>query len=110
MIYFDSQPIFALHEDSITLVDGTIITGLHAPELLTDDQNGQEIFAARLALVREKRNCLLTDCDWTQLPDTALSLDRRQAWQSYRQALRDLPARLTPETILRLSWPPQPEA
>ena len=78
MIYFDTQPVFALDEDSLILADGTVISGLHAPELLTDDQNGQEIFAARLSLIRKKRNRLLTDCDWTQLPDTALTAAQQE--------------------------------
>ena len=109
MIYFDTRPVFALRDDSLTLADGTVITGLHAPELLSDDRDGQEIFAARLALIREKRNRLLTECDWTQLPDTALSSSRRQAWQSYRQALRDLPDDLTQTNIDQLIWPSAPE-
>ena len=36
---------------------------------------------------REKRNQLLRDSDWTQLPDTP---GDPRAWQAYRQALRDL--------------------
>jgi hypothetical protein len=37
--------------------------------------------------IREDRNKRLADCDWTQLPD---SFGNRQAWQIYRQALRNI--------------------
>jgi len=42
--------------------------------------------------IREKRNSLLSQSDWTQMPDVNMSQDRKQAWVEYRQALRDLPA------------------
>jgi len=38
---------------------------------------------------RARRDGKLAACDWTQLPDTTCD---RQAWATYRQALRDLPA------------------
>lgn len=41
--------------------------------------------------VRDRRDALLRACDWTQLPDTALSDERAVAWAAYRQALRDVP-------------------
>lgn len=37
--------------------------------------------------VREERNRLLTECDWTQLPDAPVD---SAAWAVYRQALRDV--------------------
>lgn len=40
---------------------------------------------------RERRNALLAVCDWTQVPDSPLSDADKTAWQTYRQALRDLP-------------------
>ena len=41
--------------------------------------------------VRLQRNQLLTDCDWTQLPDAPLDADAKLAWQLYREALREVP-------------------
>ena len=38
--------------------------------------------------VRAKRDQLLKDSDWTQLPDSPAD---KEAWATYRQALRDLP-------------------
>lgn len=37
--------------------------------------------------VRSQRNEKLAACDWTQVPDATVD---RQAWATYRQALRDL--------------------
>ena len=42
-------------------------------------------------MIRRYRNELLSRCDWTQLPDAALSIEEKQAWSDYRQVLRDLP-------------------
>ena len=40
--------------------------------------------------VRDNRNRLLGESDWTQNRDVVLSNDTE--WKTYRQALRDLPA------------------
>lgn len=47
--------------------------------------------------LRGRRNRLLAETDWTQLPDVPLSAERRQEWASYRQALRDHPLGPFPE-------------
>lgn len=44
-------------------------------------------------LVREKRNKLLAESDWTQVPDAPLTTEQKQAWRQYRQELRDIPQR-----------------
>ncbi len=41
--------------------------------------------------IREYRNRLLAESDWTQVPDAQLSDDEREVWREYRQALRDVP-------------------
>lgn len=48
-------------------------------------------------VMRAIRNDLLKESDWTQLPDATCD---REAWATYRQALRDFPA----------TWTPGPEA
>jgi hypothetical protein len=53
--------------------------------------------------VREERNGLLYECDWTQFPDVPEVT--RTAWQSYRQALRDITTQLDPSNI---TWPTKP--
>ena len=42
----------------------------------------------------EKRNAKLRDCDWTQMPDSPLTAEKKAEWASYMQALRDIPNNL----------------
>ncbi len=53
--------------------------------------------------VREERNGLLCECDWTQFPDVPEAT--RTAWQPYRQALRDITTQSDPSNI---TWPTKP--
>lgn len=55
-------------------------------------------------LVRAKRNQLLAQSDWTQLPDVPIST--KEAWAIYRQALRDVTLQPDPFNI---TWPVPPQ-
>mgnify|MGYP001158096597 CR=1 FL=1 len=46
---------------------------------------------------RAKRNALLKDCDWTQLPNAPLTDTKKKEWETYRQALRELPKTASPK-------------
>ena len=52
----------------------------------------QNIVDSRASSVREQRNELLSKSDWTQISDSSLTEAEKTAWQTYRQALRDLPS------------------
>lgn len=41
--------------------------------------------------MRADRSAALRNSDWTQMPDTPMSAQQKQAWAVYRQQLRDLP-------------------
>ena len=56
--------------------------------------------------MRQWRDILLTQSDWTQLPDSPLSDSKKQEWATYRQALRDFPASWTPADTA--NFPDQP--
>lgn len=43
--------------------------------------------AEQVSAIRRRRNALLSECDWTQLPDATVD---KIVWQSYRAALRDI--------------------
>lgn len=58
-------------------------------------------------LRREDRNARLLACDWTQLPDVPISAASRSEFETYRQALRDLPA-TDPGWPDNISWPTEP--
>tara|TARA_B000000557_G_scaffold95709_1_gene77267 strand:- start:36 stop:404 length:369 start_codon:yes stop_codon:yes gene_type:complete len=53
--------------------------------------------------IREKRDDLLLETDWTQNPDVPDATKAK--WQSYRQALRDVPSQSDPYNI---TWPTKP--
>ena len=60
------------------------------PSLQECENAWQEIKTlVALRPVRYKRDKLLSDCDWTQIPDAPVDA---KAWALYRQELRDLPA------------------
>ena len=42
-------------------------------------------------LIYRKRLILLQDTDWTQLPDSPLTEEKRAEWATFRQGLRDMP-------------------
>lgn len=42
------------------------------------------------ATIRAERDRRLQSCDWTQLPDAALTDEQVTEWATYRQALRDI--------------------
>ena len=54
--------------------------------------------------VREQRDALLKDSDWTQVSDAPVD---QQAWKDYRQALRDVPEQEGFPTDI--NWPTKPE-
>ena len=63
--------------------------------------NDDESFAREM---RERRNRLLIECDWTQGADVPDSI--KLAWQPYRQALRDITSNYT--DIRDVVWPEPP--
>ena len=49
--------------------------------------------------LRKTRNQMLTDSDWTVMPDSPLSDSKKNEWKTYRQALRDLTKTAKPKVI-----------
>ena len=56
--------------------------------------------------IRIQRDGLLTQSDWTQLPDSPLSTADKEAWATYRQALRDITAQTG--FPYQITWPTAP--
>ena len=80
---------------------------------LTDDERA-EIIALReasdldLSPIRQHRNALLIESDWTQLADSPLTDEKKAEWATYRQELRDFPS--TASKVSEFGdWPTQPE-
>lgn len=55
--------------------------------------------------VRRVRNQYLSECDWTQLSDSPLTIENKQEWIAYRQSLRDITLQDDPFNII---WPIKP--
>ena len=58
--------------------------------------------------VKQKRDLLLTQSDWTELPSNMARKGNAWtiAWQNYRQALRDITKQADPAAIV---WPKSPD-
>ncbi len=71
--------------------------------------------------LRDERNMLLGQSDWTQLGDVSgaggsftggnsgLTTSKKAEWTTYRQELRDLPG-ITTDPRLTITWPSAPSA
>ena len=73
---------------------------------ITELQNAEP-----MRLLRIERDSRLTSCDWRASSDLTLA----DAWKTYRQALRDLPASASPKLnefgeldFSSVTWPTQP--
>jgi len=55
--------------------------------------------------VRNERNELLVQCDWTQISDSPLILEKKNEWKIYRQELRDITLQ---ENSFSITWPDKP--
>jgi DNA/RNA-binding domain of Phe-tRNA-synthetase-like protein len=69
-------------------------------------QRDRDAKASGELLLRADRDALLSSSDWTQGPDAPLSEKKKEAWASYRQELRDLPAKT--KDPLKVKWPEAP--
>ena len=72
------------------------------------DKTPEEIEAeieAQWVNVRSRRNILLQNSDWTQLPDVDLSEELTQKWIDYRRDLRNITNHPDP---FDLPWPTEP--
>ena len=64
---------------------------------------------ALYSLIRQQRDMRLFQCDWTQMPDSPLTENKKQEWAVYRQQLRDLPQNQPSLTLLEeVVWPTPP--
>ena len=69
-----------------------------------------------LNFLRQHRNKLLIESDWTQANDSPLSDDKKAEWKTYRQALRDITKTAKPKMnssysnldMSSVTWPTKP--
>lgn len=90
-------------------INGQWVIGFDVVPIPQDelDQINETKRLAREADIRERRNALLRDSDWTQLPTGPLSDATKATWEEYRQALRDITDQ--PDFPWDVIWPTPPE-
>ena len=121
MKYTISDAIIELKPGASYIVRGDVYSGLEwldsgqtKPTEAEINNKISELDAADpMRLLREERFRLLSECDWTQGADVPNSI--KTAWQTYRQALRDLPASSSPKLdsnydldLTSVTWPTEP--
>lgn len=79
--------------------------------LIDNTMRHYETKAALQKDIRAMRESYLLTSDWTQLPDSPLSPEKKLEWAAYRLALRELPQQYAEETeIKNVIYPTQPES
>lgn len=68
-------------------LDGNEIQDREDVAVVIENHNPNKV---TLEEIIAKRNTLLQESDWTQLPDAPLTEEKKQEWVVYRQALRDI--------------------
>ena len=119
MKYTISDAITILRPDSSWNLTGTEYSGLEwldsgatkPTETEINNKISELDSAEAMRLLREERNILLSETDWRASSDLTLS----DAWKTYRQALRDLPASASPQLdsyydldLTSVTWPTKP--
>ena len=78
----------------------------------SDEQTSEEIFEIRMTQLREIRNSLLNETDWTAIPDNDLSWLEKRKWRKYRKQLRNFPIdaerQLKNNVYCKIVWPTKP--
>lgn len=86
------------------LVDG-VLQDMTPEEVAAYQAVAADAPALKAQEIRNKRAVLLVESDWTQMPD--YKNPNKDAWATYRQALRDVPTQSGfPWDI---NWPNKPE-
>lgn len=82
-------------------IEGDRVVNLQVSPLSEAELQAREPLVADRQRLR--RNELLSQCDWTQLPDSPVD---KQAWADYRQLLRDISQQ--EQFPWEVSWPTPP--
>ena len=72
-----------LSKDGYELCDDGIVRDIITTRDLTQEERLNE-------WVRRPRDFMLAKSDWTQMPDSPLSAEKKAEWAAYRQQLRDM--------------------
>ncbi len=109
---------YVFRQGKIQEANSEELAAILAEEAIEPDvRNQQDIDGRKDAILydlREERDSLLSESDWTQYTDSPLTTEKKTAWAAYRTLLRDFPATFIDEdgnlllTILDPTWPTKP--
>jgi len=88
------------------LVNGEWVLNHQAVDMTAEEITERDDVVA--ANVREKRDQLLTETDWTVLQDSPLTDAQTADWVIYRQALRDITDHANFPYLADADWPTKP--
>ena len=97
--------IYTLNFTAKTNLFGPVVDSTNAliKKVKTDFYTDTNRLTAKWEEIREFRNQLLLECDWTQLAD--IPSETKVIWSEYRQSLRDITSQTNPFSI---TWPVKP--
>jgi hypothetical protein len=79
-----------------------VVDGVHT----VIDRTEAEVAETQMLYLRNQRDYLLKQSDWTQFNDSPLTAENKAEWALYRQALRDLPQNVNINNVV---FPTQPQ-
>ena len=56
--------------------------------------------------LRNVRNIHISNTDWVMLSDISMTTEKKEEWETYRQALREVPSKTSDPT--NVTWPTPP--
>ena len=78
----------------------------------SDEQTPEEIIKIRMNQLRQIRDSLLNETDWTSISDNDLSWLAKRKWRKYRKQLRNFPIdaerQLKKNVYCKIVWPTKP--
>jgi len=104
-VVYAVKPTFAHDEKVVPNVEPTLVNGSWTLDWSVVSKTEDEI-ASEASGVRYERDELLTQCDWTQMPDSPLNSTIKQSWFDYRISLRDITEQSGFPTDI--TWPTAP--
>jgi hypothetical protein len=72
---------------------------------VSPEEEATALLAEQTEEMRATRNQLLKSCDWTQVADAPID---KEAWATYRQALRDITTHANFPSLEAADWPVAP--
>lgn len=103
-----NAPLHDPATQNVSRVDPTLEDGQWVETWRISEASAAEVderMAAQWTVIRSQRNEIISSSDWTQLQDVPLSNEDKDAWVTYRQALRDVTNQVDPFNI---TWPDAP--